>query len=69
MHLNVYIVIIFMQASLLVYALQLKSFITLDCKCDTVVLYKQIYKIENTQKHFFELPDICMTLGNLSSLK
>lgn len=45
MHLNVYIVIIFMQASLLVYALQLKSFITLDCKCDTVVLYKKIYKM------------------------
>lgn len=40
MHLTVYIVILCMQASLLIYALLLKNFITLNCKCDTYVLHK-----------------------------
>lgn len=69
MYLYVYIVIIFMQTSL-IYALLLKSFITFNCKYDAVVWYKWIYKIGDTQSISSNiLPDICMTLWNMSSLK
>lgn len=54
-----------MQASLLVYALLLKSLITVHCRCDAVVLCKQIYKIISLNI----LPEICMTLQNTSSAK
>lgn len=58
-----------MQASLLIYALLLKSFTPLNGKCDTVVQYKQIYKLEikiGIPSNIFL--DICMTLWNVSSL-